>query len=568
MIKFYNKLLIILTTVTVVSFLILGFFLHNSSYDLISKQEDKQMKNDSRKIYDIAKQHPEDLDNILNVFVQDVLVMKNNKELYSSQNQGTKIFDDEKDDAIKEARKFDESFKLNKEKSELISAKKYGEYTIVLAKESETIAIIQKDIWQYLLIVLLFTLPLIYFVVRYINTSYIYPIKEVTYATKLLASGKYRVRVPESNVKETKDLFINTNELARTLDDLNNEQKLQRNRLETTLENIPSATLMIDRDGYIVIANKTYHDLFDRVGNAEGQLFKDVMPNQEISQMMNEALKLEQPLFEQIELYINNVHNKFFEVSTIPVLSRRKKNLLGLVVVMHDITKLKKLEHMRKDFVANVSHELRTPITSIKGFAETLLDGAKDDPESLDMFLNIILEESNRIQSLVQDLLDLSKIEQSNKIPKERISLTEIGEHCIQTVSNAAHKKDIELIGNIDNDVYTLGDKDKITQVLINLLTNAISYSSPSSEVVLTIKNETDGQIISVKDNGIGISEEEHARIFERFYRVDKARSRDSGGTGLGLSITKHIIEAHNGVIKVESKVGEGSNFIVKLFNE
>lgn len=154
------------------------------------------------------------------------------------------------------------------------------------------------------------------------------------------------------------------------------------------------------------------------------------------------------------------------------------------------------------------------------------------------------------------------------KFQKERISLTEIGEHCIQTVSNAAHKKDIELIGNIDNDVYALGDKDKITQVLINLLTNAISYSSPSSEVVLTIKNETDGQIISVKDNGIGISEEEHARIFERFYRVDKARSRDSGGTGLGLSITKHIIEAHNGVIKVESKVGEGSNFIVKLFNE
>lgn len=124
------------------------------------------------------------------------------------------------------------------------------------------------------------------------------------------------------------------------------------------------------------------------------------------------------------------------------------------------------------------------------------------------------------------------------------------------------------MIGNIDNDVYALGDKDKITQVLINLLTNAISYSSPSSKVVLTIKNETDGQIISVKDNGIGISEEEHARIFERFYRVDKARSRDSGGTGLGLSITKHIIEAHNGVIKVESKVGEGSNFIVKLFNE
>ncbi|WP_239749245.1 ATP-binding protein [Mammaliicoccus sp. H-M34] len=568
MIKFYNKLLIILTTVTVVSFLILGFFLHNSSYDLISKQQQKLLKTESQKIYNIAKKEPQKINEILDVFEQDVYLEKNGKVIYNSTKNNTKLFKKEKNKAISDAKSFDEYFSVDKTDSEILYAKKYNEYTIAIAKQTDTISIIQKDIWKYLLLVLCFMLPLIYFVVRYINTSYIHPIKEVTYATKLLASGKYRVRVPESNVKETKELFINTNELARTLDDLNNEQKLQRNRLETTLENIPSATLMVDRDGVIVIANKTYHDLFDRVGNAEGQLFKDVMPNAEISQMMNESLKLEEPMFEQVEITINNVHNKFFEVSVIPVLSRRKRNLLGLVVVMHDITKLKKLEHMRKDFVANVSHELRTPITSIKGFAETLLDGAKNDPESLDMFLNIILEESNRIQSLVQDLLDLSKIEQNDEIPKEQISLTEIGEHTINTVANVAMKKDIEIINKIDENVISFGDKDKITQVLINLLTNAISYSPKSSQIVLTIKNDGDGQVISVKDNGIGISVDEQRRIFERFYRVDKARSRDSGGTGLGLSITKHIIEAHNGQIKVESEVGKGSDFIVKLFNK
>lgn len=260
--------------------------------------------------------------------------------------------------------------------------------------------------------------------------------------------------------------------------------------------------------------------------------FKDVMPNIEITQMMNEAMKLEKPVFEQIELYINNVHNKFFEVSVIPVLTRRKRRLLGLVVVMHDITKLKKLEHMRKDFVANVSHELRTPITSIKGFAETLMDGAKDDPASLDMFLNIILEESNRIQSLVQDLLDLSKIEQNTEIPKECMNLSDLGEHALKAVSTLAEKKEIQLTNNITSEVNALGDKGKITQVLINLLSNAISYSPQSSEVILTIKEESDGQIISVKDNGIGISEDEQKRIFERFYRVDKARSRDSGEQG------------------------------------
>ncbi len=568
MIKFYNKLLIILTTVTVVSFLILGFFLHNSSYDLISKQQQKLLKTESKKVYDIAKSNPENLKDILSVFDQGILLQKDGRVLYRSSEKDTNIFNQNKKQAISDAKAFDEYFAVDKSESEVMYARTYGNYTVVIAKHTDTIAIIQKDIWKYLLLVLCFTLPLIYFVVRYINTSYIHPIKEVTYATKLLASGKYRVRVPESNVKETKELFVNTNELARTLDNLNNEQKLQRNRLETTLENIPSAILMLDREGYIVIANKTYHDLFDRNSHSEGQLFKEAMPNVEIIQMMNEALKLEKPMFEQVEMYINDVHNKFFEVSVIPVLSRKKRNLLGLVVVMHDITKLKKLEHMRKDFVANVSHELRTPITSIKGFAETLLDGAKNNPESLDMFLNIMLEESNRIQSLVQDLLELSKIEQNSEIPKEQISLTEIGEHSINTVSNVASKKDIHITNHIDKEVYGYGDKDKLTQVLINLLTNAISYSPKSSEVIITIKEVDDGQIISVKDNGIGISKDEQKRIFERFYRVDKARSRDSGGTGLGLSITKHIVEAHNGQIKVESEVGKGSNFIVKLFNK
>lgn len=568
MIKFYNKLLIILTTVTVVSFLVLGFFLHNSSYDLISKQQRKLLEDESDKIYKIVKKDPENLNQILNIFEQDVLIEKNGRKVFSSSNIDTHLFTQKRKEAVSDAQTFDEFYEVSKKNADVIYAKKYNRYTVVLAKHSTTISALQKEIWKYLLIVLFFTLPLIYFIVRYINTSYIHPINEVTYATKLLASGKYRVRVPESNVKETKELFINTNNLARTLDDLNNEQKLQRNRLETTLEHIPSATLMIDKDGVIVIANKTYHELFGRLQNAEGQLFKDVMPNVEITQMMNEALKLEKPIFEQIELYINNVHNKFFEVSVIPVLTRRKRRLLGLVVVMHDITKLKKLEHMRKDFVANVSHELRTPITSIKGFAETLMDGAKDDPASLDMFLNIILEESNRIQSLVQDLLDLSKIEQNTEMPKECMKLSDLGEHALKTVSTLAEKKEIRLTNNITPEVNALGDKDKITQVFINLLSNAISYSPQSSEVILTIKEESDGQIISVKDNGIGISEDEQKRIFERFYRVDKARSRDSGGTGLGLSITKHIVEAHNGQIKVESTLGEGSNFIVKLFNK
>lgn len=273
MIKFYNKLLIILTTVTVVSFLVLGFFLHNSSYDLISKQQQKLLEDESDKIYKIVKKDPENLNQILNIFEQDVLIEKNGREVFSSSNVDTHLFNQKRKEAISDAQTFDEFYEVSKRNADVIYAKKYNGYTVVLAKHSTTISSLQKEIWKYLLLVLFFTLPLIYFIVRYINTSYIHPINEVTYATKLLASGKYRVRVPESNVKETKELFINTNNLARTLDDLNNEQKLQRNRLETTLENIPSATLMVDKEGIIVIANKTYHELFGRMQNAEGQLF-------------------------------------------------------------------------------------------------------------------------------------------------------------------------------------------------------------------------------------------------------------------------------------------------------
>ena len=214
-----------------------------------------------------------------------------------------------------------------------------------------------------------------------------------------------------------------------------------------------------------------------------------------------------------------------------------------------------------------MSHELKTPITSIKGFAETLIEGAKNDEQSLDMFLNIILKESNRIESLVTDLLDLSHIEQQKELEINYMNLSELAINIIDNLQTQAYNKRIKIQSEIEKDVIIEAHENKIAQVITNLLSNAINYSSEDNKVIVRVYRNDNKVYLEIQDYGIGISETDQKRIFERFYRVDKARSRDSGGTGLGLSITKHIVEAHNGRIDVKSEPGKGSIFKV-LFND
>ncbi len=215
---------------------------------------------------------------------------------------------------------------------------------------------------------------------------------------------------------------------------------MQSNRLKTTIENIPSAILMIDRNGKIVVANKAYYEQFNISHNIE-QVGYHGYVNTEIEQLILESFKVEKPIYEQLEVAINQVHAKYFDISCVPILTRSQKSLQGILVVMHDITNLKQLENLRREFVANVSHELKTPITSIKGFAETLIDGAKNDAESLDMFLNIILKESNRIESLVTDLLDLSHIEQHTELDTDYMNLSDLTRRIIDNMMTQANQK-------------------------------------------------------------------------------------------------------------------------------
>jgi two-component system phosphate regulon sensor histidine kinase PhoR len=358
------------------------------------------------------------------------------------------------------------------------------------------------------------------------------------------------------------------NILARNLQDMTRTQEMQKDRLRTLIENMGSGLILIDSRGYINLVNRAYKEIFhiDPVDYLY-RLYYEAFEHKEIIQLVEEIFMTEEKVRKQMLLPID-IERKHFEVYGAPIIGTNHE-WKGIILVFHDITELKKLEQMRKDFVANVSHELKTPITSIKGFTETLLDGAMKDEATLEYFLSIILKESDRLQTLIQDLLDLSKIEQQGfKLNIEAVNLMQILEEIIIMLQGKAADKEIQLELLADQDIYIQGDVNRLKQVFINLINNAIAYTPKGGLVQAIIENKEDKVLVHIKDTGIGIEEAEIPRIFERFYRVDKARSRNSGGTGLGLAIVKHLVEAHHGYITVRSKVGKGTTFTVHFQKE
>ncbi|QUX18868.1 PAS domain-containing protein [Staphylococcus haemolyticus] len=563
MLKFHHRLLLLLSTITIISFIGLGVIIHHTIYQILSTAQVTELKHVSENFLKLNKQNENN--EIKNISANQNLIVRiseNGKVIYQTGNQN-KI----NDNIDNEANPSNIIYKRENGQVRYTFKTTVNDKTIYIGGMNTEILELQKSMWKYLSLIGIIVLLAIYLAVRSINRTYIRPINEVTYATSLIADGYYHVRVPESNVKETKALFVTTNDLARRLQKLNNKQKMQSNRLKTTLENIPSSVLMIDKHGEIVVANHAYYELFRPNGKVENKNYTSYL-DPKIQQLILESFKTEKPLHDQIEILLNNVHHKYFDLSCVPILSKSKKKLQGMVVVMHDITNLKKLENLRREFVANVSHELKTPITSIKGFAETLIEGAKNDEESLDMFLNIILKESNRIESLVMDLLDLSHIEQQTEIETAFMNLSELAYTTIDNLQNQARYKNIKIVSEIEKDVIIEAQENKIAQVITNLLSNAINYSLENNEVIVRVYRVGHEVNLEIQDFGIGIDKSDQKHIFERFYRVDKARSRDSGGTGLGLSITKHIVEAHHGTINVESDIGEGSLFKVSFLDE
>ncbi|MGG0656361.1 two-component system histidine kinase PnpS [Rummeliibacillus pycnus] len=418
---------------------------------------------------------------------------------------------------------------------------------------------IRLQLWILLAIVFVITFIILIVVTARLIKNLSQPIDNVMMTAFELAKGNYRARAFEITGSPTLRLSKAVNGLARNLQDIMIVREIEQERLKTLIENMGSALIMIGREGDITIVNRFFTELFDQqYEDVQSQLFRELGLPHELEEFVDYVFMTEVPYRKQIHIKIQQEYRDM-EVYGAPVVGEHGL-WLGVVIVMHDITDLKMLEQIRKDFVANVSHELRTPITSIKGFSETLLDGAYKDQETLLSFLEIMNKESNRLQILVNDLLDLSKIEKTGfTVNMEKTNLRDVIVRTIEMTHQRIEEKNMQFEAQIDEEVFINGDPYRLVQVFMNLMANAINYSLENTKITVHLYEKGQNAILEISDEGIGISKEEIPRIFERFYRVDKARSRNSGGTGLGLAIVKHLVEAHHGKIQVDSVVGKGT---------
>ncbi|TSB48030.1 two-component system histidine kinase PnpS [Alkalicoccobacillus porphyridii] len=420
---------------------------------------------------------------------------------------------------------------------------------------------VDRTIWMIIGASFFLAIVIIALLVIRVTNEMMRPIDEAVKVAKRLAKGDYSARTFENRHAEIGQLSRSLNMLAYNLDYISKRHQAQQERMETLIENMGSGLLLINVRGDISVMNKASRMIF-QVGEDSwlNRLYHDVMEESALIHFIQSVFITETKQRNQLSLG-DAYMPRIYDVYGAPVLDVTGK-IRGMTLVLHDITEQKKLEQVRKDFVANVSHELKTPITSIKGFSETLLDGAMDEEKLREKFLKIILKESERLQSLIHDLLELSKIERSHfQVHVTDMSLYQVAEEVITMLKDKADSKGIELTLNEDGNSMMAGDPERMKQILINIINNAVTYTPADGEIRVQVKGTSSTVELSVADTGIGIEENEIPRLFERFYRIDRARSRNSGGTGLGLAIVKHLAEAHHASIHVASRPGEGTTF-------
>lgn len=403
-------------------------------------------------------------------------------------------------------------------------------------------------------------LMLLYFYDRYVK-----PIQDTSKVVHELVKGNYQARVKTTVPGRLGELNQKLNRLGRNLSELSIQERMQAEQLFTVIDNTESGLLLIDEKGYIHLANRKFVKMFGKTAkDYVSFLYYDVLAHEKMHEIVQKTFLYEKNIKGSFKQK-SRMSSMYLEVVGAPIFNE-KGMLKGTVLVIYDITELKKLEVMRKDFVANVSHELKTPITSIRGFAETLLEGSMNNEEELESFLKIIYEESNRLQVLTEDLLTLAKLEEDSfELETSIVHVSELVENFLPVISHKAKMRNITLDIDIDEQVTFEADFLKIKQTLINLLENALNYTAEGGAVSFSIRADDEKIYLIVSDNGIGMKERDIERIFERFYRVDQDRSRNTGGTGLGLAIVKHIVETHKGNVHVQSEIDEGTTFTIEL---
>lgn len=443
-----------------------------------------------------------------------------------------------------------------KEKNEVI-----GILRLALPLESvqRTLFVIRKTI----LLGLVFALGLALVLGLVVTGHTIKPINRMIQVSRKYSEGDFSRRIIQSSKDELGQLASTLNKMAQGLEDKMKEIKAQNHKLEAVFNSMVEGIIVVDEASRIISINPAIEKIFNiSEKEAQGKAFLEAIRNNDISEVINIVLSTRMPYSAEISLVLPV--RRIFEVNATPIFDNDAID--GCLLVTHDITELRRLETIRKDFVANVSHELKTPLTSIKGFVETLLEGALDDKENNRGFLKIIQDHAERLNSLVNDLLSLSHLELKEiKLEKEEFDLREQLEGILRGFSSQLKKKNIEIKDELPQGLLVKADKDRLEQVFTNFIDNAIKFNKERGIIKVYSQDLDDKVKITIEDSGIGIPEKDIPRIFERFYRVDKARSRELGGTGLGLSIVKHIVELHGGSVGVESTEGLGSKFFFIL---
>jgi two-component system phosphate regulon sensor histidine kinase PhoR len=424
-----------------------------------------------------------------------------------------------------------------------------------LESVQSTLSEVRRTVSIGLLFALFFAIALGYVVA----SATLKPVKRMTQVARKYSEGDFSRRILRGSDDEMGDLAQTLNTMAQEIEDKVREIREQNQKLSAIFNSMIEGVMVIDKAGRVVSVNAAVEKAFGVTAkDIEGRLFLETIRNNDMAEIISETLKRGEPVSREVALLFPV--KRIFEANATPIFDSQA--ISGCLVVVHDITEMRRLETMRTDFVANVSHELKTPLTSIKGFVETLLEGAVDDKENNRSFLKIIQEHADRLERLVNDLLALSNLEsRESALDKTDYALAQQLQEVISGFMSQVKKKRIGIKLEVPAELSLHGDKARIQQVLINLIDNAIKFNREDGTIRIYAKKADDGVTVFVEDTGIGIPPRDLPRIFERFYRVDKARSRELGGTGLGLSIVKHIIELHAGRVGVESAEGLGSKF-------
>jgi len=390
------------------------------------------------------------------------------------------------------------------------------------------------------------------------------PLEEFTQVAERVSAGDFAQRAPVDDTEELGRLGRTFNTMAERLKQKIQEISQEQKKIEAIVSGMVDAVIATDRTGKVMLLNRAAEELL-QIGRdqAQGRLAREVLTDRRLVAMLEDATARGQVAAE--ELPAGAHHDRVIEAHCAPI-TGDESDVIGAVAVLRDVTVLRHTERLRRELTANVSHELRTPLTSIKGFAETLLHGALKDEAASVRFLTIIDSEANRLVKLVDDLLDLSRLESKGAtLEVGAVDLGQLVAHTVDRLRPLAEESRLTLAYRGPSEVQVLADADRLEQVLTNLIDNALKYSAPGGRVDVAILPNDHEVTVTITDTGRGIPPDDLPHVFERFYRADRSRTRGSGGTGLGLAIAKHVVEAHGGVIGVRSRLGEGTTFLFTL---